>query len=120
VKPTARLSELGDTGAPGCPYSSFDPSAAITAKPLSQLEAKSVMEVCKVPNSAILSGITIVVVEDYSDSHAIAQFLTRHGAKVFPSPDALEGLQTVREHRYLEDCSRLVIQRELETWRGPT
>jgi hypothetical protein len=43
------------------------------------------------PNSAILSGITIVVVEDYSATlYAIAQFLTRHGAKVFPSPDALE------------------------------
>jgi CheY-like chemotaxis protein len=52
------------------------------------------------PRSAILRGITIVLVEDYSDTlYAIAQFLTRHGAKVFPSPDALEGLQTVREHR---------------------
>jgi hypothetical protein len=73
------------------------------------------------PNSAILSGITIVVVEDYSDSlYAIAQFLTRHGAKVFPNPDALEGVQTVREHRYLEDCSRQVIQRELDTRRDST
>jgi CheY-like chemotaxis protein len=52
------------------------------------------------PRSAILSGITIVVVEDYSDTlFVIAQFLTRHGAKVFPSPDAFEGLQAVREHR---------------------
>jgi CheY-like chemotaxis protein len=52
------------------------------------------------PHSAILSGITIVVVEDYPDAlFAIAQFLTRHGAKVFPSRDVFEGLQAVREHR---------------------
>ena len=49
---------------------------------------------------AILSGTTIVVVEDYPDIRfAIAQFLTRHGAKVFPTSDALEGLQAVKEHR---------------------
>ena len=37
------------------------------------------------PHSAILSGITIVVVEDYPDTlFGIAHFLTRHGAKVFP------------------------------------
>jgi two-component system, chemotaxis family, CheB/CheR fusion protein len=75
-------------------------SAAIRAKPLNQLEAKSVVEVCKMPDSAILSGITIVLVEDYSDTlYAIAQFLTRHRAKVFPSPDASGGLRAVREHR---------------------
>jgi len=52
------------------------------------------------PQSAILSGTTIVVVEDYPDTlFGITQFLTRHGAKVFPSPDAFEGLQAVREHR---------------------
>src|SRR5258708_23194188 len=52
------------------------------------------------PRSAILSGTTIVVVEDYADTlFGITQFLTRHGAKVFPSPDAFEGLQAVREHR---------------------
>jgi DNA-binding response OmpR family regulator len=52
------------------------------------------------PHSAILSGITIVVVEDYPDTlFGIAHFLTRHGAKVFPSPGAFEGLQAVREHR---------------------
>jgi CheY-like chemotaxis protein len=51
------------------------------------------------PHSAILSGITIVVVEDYPDTlFGIAHFLTRHGAKVFPSPGAFEGLQAVREH----------------------
>ena len=50
--------------------------------------------------AAILSGITIVVVEDYPDIlFGIAQFLTRHGAKVFPRPDAFQGLQAVREHR---------------------
>ena len=50
------------------------------------------------PQSAILSGTTIVVVEDYPDTLvAIAQFLARHGAKVFPAPDAFEGLQAVRE-----------------------
>jgi CheY-like chemotaxis protein len=53
------------------------------------------------PQSAILSGTTIVVVEDYYPDtlFGITQFLTRHGAKVFPSPDAFEGLQAVREHR---------------------
>jgi len=50
--------------------------------------------------SATLSGITIVVVEDYPDIlFGITQFLTRHGAKVFPRPDAFQGLQAVREHR---------------------
>jgi CheY-like chemotaxis protein len=52
------------------------------------------------PHSAILSGITIVVVEDYPETlSGISRFLTRHGAKVLPSPDAFEGLQAVREHR---------------------
>jgi CheY-like chemotaxis protein len=52
------------------------------------------------PQSAILGGITIVLVEDYPDTlYRIAHFLTRHGAKVFPRPDAFEGLQAVREHR---------------------
>jgi CheY-like chemotaxis protein len=52
------------------------------------------------PHSAILSGITIVVVEDYPDVlFGIAHFLTRYGAKVFPCRDAFEGLQAVREHR---------------------
>jgi CheY-like chemotaxis protein len=50
-------------------------------------------------HSAVLSGITIVVVEDYSDTlFSIRQFLIRHGANVFPCPDAFEGLQAVREH----------------------
>ena len=52
------------------------------------------------PRPAILSGITIVLVEDYPDTlYGIAHSLTRHGAKVFPRPDAFEGLQAVREHR---------------------
>ncbi len=52
------------------------------------------------PQSAILSGITIVVVEDYPDTlFGIVQFLTRHGAKVFPCPDAFQGRQAVREVR---------------------
>jgi DNA-binding response OmpR family regulator len=38
--------------------------------------------------------------KDYPDTlFGIAHFLTRHGAKVFPRPDAFEGLQPVREHR---------------------
>jgi CheY-like chemotaxis protein len=52
------------------------------------------------PHSAILSGITIVVVEDYPDIlFGIAHFLTQYGAKVFPRRDAFEGLEAVREHR---------------------
>src|SRR4030081_2923185 len=52
------------------------------------------------PRPAILSGITIVLVEDHADSlYGIAHFLRRHGVKVFPRPDAFEGLQAVREHR---------------------
>src|SRR5712671_6475518 len=52
------------------------------------------------PSSGILSGITIVIVEDYPDTlYGIAHFLTRHGAKVFVSPNASEGVQAVREHR---------------------
>jgi hypothetical protein len=62
-----------------------------------------VLEFCvllNMPHSAILSGITIVVVEDYPDAlFAIAQFLTRYGAKVFPSRDAFEGLGAGSEHR---------------------
>jgi DNA-binding response OmpR family regulator len=47
------------------------------------------------PNSAILSGITIVVVEDFPETlSGIAKFLTRHGAKVFARPDAFEGHQS--------------------------
>src|SRR3981081_4795790 len=52
------------------------------------------------PRPAILSGITIVLVEDHADSlYGIAHFLRRHGVKVFPRPDAFQGLQAVREHR---------------------
>lgn len=52
------------------------------------------------PQSTILGGIRIVVVEDYPDTlSGIAQFLRRHGAKVIPTPDAFQGLQAVREHR---------------------
>ena len=41
-----------------------------------------------------------MVAEDYQDTLiAIAQFLTRYGAKVFSSRDAFEGLQAVRERR---------------------
>jgi CheY-like chemotaxis protein len=51
------------------------------------------------PDSPVLSGTTIVVVEDFPDTlFAIVQFLTRRGAKVFPRPDAFQGLQAVREH----------------------
>ena len=59
-----------------------------------------VLRSANMPQSAILSGITIVVVEDYPDTlFGIVQFLTRHGAKVFPCPDAFQGRQAVREHR---------------------
>jgi hypothetical protein len=52
------------------------------------------------PISPVLSGTTIVVVEDYPNLlFGIAHFLTRHGAKVFPVRDAFEGMQVVREHR---------------------
>src|SRR3981189_3783266 len=52
------------------------------------------------PQPAILSGITIVLVGAYADTlYGIAHFLRRHGAKVFPRPDAFQGLQAVREHR---------------------
>src|SRR5258707_14448722 len=74
------------------------PLSRYPAKPLSQLEPKSCRSV-NMPHSAVLSGITIVVVEDYSDTlFGIRQFLIRHGANVFPCPDAFEGLQAVREH----------------------
>jgi CheY-like chemotaxis protein len=59
-----------------------------------------VLRSAKMPEPAILSGITIVLVEDYADTlYGIAHFLRRHGAKVFPRPDAFQGLQAVREHR---------------------
>jgi CheY-like chemotaxis protein len=61
---------------------------------------RGVLRCANMPHSAILSGITIVVVEDYPDIlFGIAHFLTRYGAKVFPRRDAFEGLQAVREHR---------------------
>src|SRR5260221_1126070 len=74
------------------------PLSRYPAKPLDQVEPKSFRSVNR-PHSAVLSGITIVVVEDYSDTlFGIRQFLIRHGANVFPCPDAFEGLQAVREH----------------------
>ncbi len=52
------------------------------------------------PDFPVLSGTTIIVVEDHPDTRFyICQFLLLQGAKVFLAPDAFEGLQAVKEHR---------------------
>jgi len=72
-----------------------------------------VLRSAKMPQPAILSGITIVLVEDYADTlYGIAHFLRRHGAKVFPRPDAFQGLQAVREHRPDIDLSDIGLPRK--------
>jgi CheY-like chemotaxis protein len=55
---------------------------------------------CDMPDPLVLSGTTVVVVEDHPDTRFyICQFLLQQGAKVFPAPDAFEGLQAVKEGR---------------------
>ena len=52
------------------------------------------------PDPPVITGTTVVVVEDHADTRFyVCRFLLQQGAKVFPAPDAFEGLQAVREHR---------------------
>jgi CheY-like chemotaxis protein len=52
------------------------------------------------PDPPVITGTTVVVVEDHPDTRFyVCQLLLQQGAKVFPAPDAFEGLQAVREHR---------------------
>jgi CheY-like chemotaxis protein len=52
------------------------------------------------PDSPLLSGTTIIVVEDDPDTRFyISQFLLQQGAKVFPAANGFEGLQAVKERR---------------------
>jgi DNA-binding response OmpR family regulator len=47
-----------------------------------------------------LSNITIVIVEDHSDTlFFLTQFLNREGAKVVPTDNAFDGLQAIKTHR---------------------
>jgi DNA-binding response OmpR family regulator len=47
-----------------------------------------------------LSNITIVIVEDHSDTlFFLTQFLNREGAKVIPADNAFDGLQAIKTHR---------------------
>ena len=47
-----------------------------------------------------LSNITIVIVEDHSDTlFFLTQFLNREGAKVVAADNAFDGLQAIKTHR---------------------
>jgi Response regulators consisting of a CheY-like receiver domain and a winged-helix DNA-binding domain len=51
-------------------------------------------------NLKILSGVTIVLLEDHDRiGSAMAEYLRLQGAKVIVSSDAVDGLRAVRDHR---------------------
>lgn len=52
------------------------------------------------PRTPTLSNVTILVVEDNPDIRtSVGRFLERKGANVVTTPDALQGLKAVKEHR---------------------